>query len=118
MMQPNEQFQEDENSKRMAVNDKAEYVGKMEHRLREIGANIDELMAKTGEAKSKATENLKLKHGKAMDSLHNLKTSSTEAWQEMKKGTELAWSELKQAFDEFKTGTGKAMSKFDKSSGH
>ncbi len=100
-----------------AIQLKADYVGKMESKFADIGAKIDELTVKAGVAKDQAAvklEELKQRKEEASKKLHQLKSSSGDAWQEFKHGLDKAAEELKQALHELKSGSEKAAAKFEK----
>jgi len=83
----------------------AAHVGKMETRLKEWGAQLDELVAKGHEASAEAKidyrkriDDLKAKHQAAQAKLEELKTAGSEKWETFKAGVESAWNELEVAF--------------------
>ncbi len=100
-------------SRRAAMLEKRKtYQEKLEEQLEEWNVQIVSFVAKADKARSEG----KFEHDKIMESLqqkqdavklklHELKSSSDEAWEDIKAGTEKAWAELKIAFD-------KAASKF------
>jgi hypothetical protein len=94
---------------------KTEYVGKMESKLAELGAKIDELTIKAGEAKDQAAikvEELKRRKEEATRKFQQLQSSSGDAWQEFKLGLDKAVEDMKQALHELKSGSEKAAAKF------
>jgi peptidoglycan hydrolase CwlO-like protein len=56
---------------------------------------------------------LNAKREKVQCKLEELKSCSSEAWQEMSKGLDRSWTELKVAFDELKAASEKAAAKFE-----
>jgi ABC-type transporter Mla subunit MlaD len=100
---------------------RSEYEGKMEARLKDLGAKIDDLMAKgeaAGEAaKGQLSENVaKLKQQQAQLSkkLAETKQASADAWSELKPGLDRAWDELGKAFNEVKQASERAAGKLHK----
>lgn len=82
------------------------YIDKMEAQLREWGAKIDELKAKTDKAEAgakiecmKQLDSLKAKRDAAQTKLGEIRAAGEEAWESLKTGVEGAWSELKAAID-------------------
>ena len=81
------------------------HVGKMEARLRQWGAKLDELAAKCDESGTEARfdyrkriDDLKAKHQAAQAKLDELKTAGSDKWETLKAGVESAWGELEVAF--------------------
>lgn len=82
------------------------YHGNMEENLRQIGAKIDELMAKgyekSADAKveyEKTMKVLKVKQAEASKKLKEVSEASDEAWEHIKKGADTAVHELKSAWE-------------------
>ena len=100
-----------------SVDERSSYEKSMESRLSELGAHIDDLTAKAGEAKEQAKvklKELKEKQEEASVKLQSMKETSAEAWGEFKHGMDNAFEELSKAWDEMKAGCSSAASKFDK----
>src|SRR5688572_7936768 len=105
---------------------RSEYVGNMETRLRDLGAKIDDLMAKAEVAKEKAglraedlkekaglkVEDLKIKQEAALKRVNEIRSCSEEAWCELKPGLDRAFEDLRMAWEELKTASGRAAQKF------
>jgi len=77
----------------------------MEKRLKHWGAQLDELVAKAGEAGTeikadyhKHLDDLKLRHKAAQAKLDELKAASGAEWESFKAGVESAGNELEVAF--------------------
>ena len=92
---------------------KEEYQQKLQAQLDEWGTEIDKLKSVAEKAKTglqgeyyKEIEDLRCKQLAAQKKLHELKTSSEEAWEDIKTGVESAWSilgdSLKSAASRFK----------------
>src|ERR1700733_9110093 len=79
---------------------KQSYEGKMETKLRELGAHIDQLSERAGTE----YEKLKVKREAAQAELARLKKNSGEAYAEFKAGVDKAFEELQKAFEEAKEG--------------
>ncbi|MHB8789734.1 MAG: sll1863 family stress response protein [Desulfobulbaceae bacterium] len=78
---------------------------KLDAQIDELNAQIALLKAKADKAKAeakieyrKSIEGLQLKRDTARAKLHELKSSSDEAWEDLKSGAEKAWDDLKSAF--------------------
>lgn len=85
---------------------KEEYQAKMEAQLKDVTAKLSELMAKadeaTASAKTQYQDQIKLLRAKLQEThgrLQQLKSSSGEAWETLKDGTEKAWGELRGTLD-------------------
>jgi hypothetical protein len=91
---------------------KQTYEGKMETKLKELGAHIDQLSDRA----SQEYEKLKVKREAAQTKLSQLKTNSGEAYTEFKAGMDKAFEELQKAFEEAKAGTAKATEKMKQTS--
>ncbi len=81
--------------------------GQMESTLKEWGAKIDELKAKTDEVGDDAKadiqtkiEYLESKKAEMQSNLDKLKASSDDAWESVVSGFQGAWAELGNAFEE------------------
>ena len=88
------------------------YQEKLEAQLEEWNVQIVSFVGKADKARSegkfeydKIIEVLQQKQNEVQAKLHELKSSSDDAWGDIRGGTEKAWAELKNAFD-------KAASKF------
>lgn len=95
----------------MADNKQA-YQQKMEAQLKEWGAKIDELKAKSEKASAETkiqyqeqVQNLTNKKESAQQKLGELKNASEGAWESLTSGIDSAWKDLKSSLDQ-------AMSKF------
>src|SRR5271168_1999017 len=86
---------------------KQSYEGKMEAKLRELGAHIDQLSERAGVE----YEKLKVKKEATQAKLAQLKSNSGEAYAEFKSGLDKAFEELQKAFEEAKAGTTAAAQK-------
>ena len=82
-----------------------EYEKKLDAQLKERNAQIARLRAKAIKAEAdakidqyKTIKVLESKMEQAKTKLHELKTSSDEAWEVVKAGAEKAWTEAKTAF--------------------
>ena len=101
----------------MELKVRTEYEGKMEARLKEFGAKLDELLAKGDAAKgqlSKKVDDLKQKHSELRQKLVSAKQASEGAWQELKPGLDRAWEDLGHAFNEVKQASERAVGKLQK----
>jgi chromosome segregation ATPase len=81
------------------------YEEKLDAQLKEYNAQIALLKAKAENAKAdakidyyKSVEALEHKQDEARTKLQELKTSSDEAWDDVKAGAEKIWSEVKTAY--------------------
>ncbi len=100
-------------SRRAAMTEKRKaYQERLEAQLEEWNGQIISFVAKAEKAgdegkfeHDKIIEVLQQKHNEVKMRLHELKSSSDEAWGDLRAGVEKAWAELKIAFD-------KAASKF------
>ena len=96
---------------------RSEYEGKMEARLKELGAKLDDLMAKGEVAKGQLSgkvEELKQQQAQLGKKLSETKQASAEAWSELKPGLDRAWEDLGNAFNELKQASERAASKLHK----
>ena len=82
-----------------------EYQGKMEAQLSEWGAELDKLAARADKAKAETKqgyhdqiEALRSKHTSMHAKLQELKTSSDDAWGDLKEGLDHSWDQVKDAF--------------------
>ena len=80
---------------------KETYQKELQEQLDEWGTEIDKLKVVAGKAKTglqgeyyKEIEDLRCKQLEAQKKLHELKTSSEEAWGDLKEGVEGAWDSL------------------------
>ena len=81
-------------------------LGRMESKLQQWGAQLDQMLAKAKEASAEVTverrarlDDLKSKHDAARARLAELKASGSENWDAFKAGAEVAWRDLEAAFD-------------------
>jgi len=81
------------------------YEEKIDAQLEEWNAQLALLRARAAKARAgakveynKTLEALQHRHDEARARLHELKTSSDEAWEDFKTGAEKAWAEVKTAF--------------------
>jgi hypothetical protein len=81
------------------------YEEKIDAQLEEWNAQIALLKAKADKARaeakieySKTIEALQRRQDEASAKLHELKTTSDEAWEGLKAGAEKAWAEIRTAF--------------------
>jgi hypothetical protein len=84
-------------------------VGKIETRLRQLGAKLDKLVAKTDEVGAdaqadyrKQIDNIKDKHAVVQSKLTAFRAASGQKWENFKGGVELAWHDLENAFKALK----------------
>jgi len=84
-------------------------VGKIETRLRQLGAKLDKLVAKADEAGSEAkTEyreqigHIKDKHAVVQGKLTAFRAANGQKWDNFKGGVEIAWHDLEDAFKALK----------------
>jgi len=101
----------------MAIEDRSEYEGKMEKKLKDLGCKIDEMACKAEDFKEKAAEKfeeLKKKREDASCKFSELKSQSAEAWKEFKAHLDSAMDDLGHAVGEMKSGCSEAKSKFEK----
>jgi len=87
------------------TNKRKVYEEKIDAQLEEWNAQIALLKARAGKAKAgakveynKTIEALQRRHDEARAKLHELETTSDEAWEDLKTGAEKAWAEVKTAF--------------------
>lgn len=85
------------------------HVGKMETQLKEWGARLDRIVAKTEKAgaavnleRRKCVDELKAKYQAAQAKFGELKAAGSEKWDTLKTGVETAWSDLEAAFKKLK----------------
>ena len=85
---------------------KKDYHTNMEQQLRQLGAKIDELVAKSSQATAdakveyaKQAKNLREKQEIAQKKLKEISEASEEAWEGIKHGSDKAWTELKGAWE-------------------
>jgi predicted nuclease with TOPRIM domain len=96
---------------------RSEYEGKMESRLKEFGAKLDELMAKGDAAKEQVAgkiEELKANKSRLATKLAEMRSASEDAWSELKPGLDRAVDELGKAFSELKQASERAAGKLHK----
>jgi hypothetical protein len=81
-------------------------VGKMETRLKQWGARLDQIVAKTEKAgaqvsveRRKCVDELKAKYQAAQSRFGELKAAGSEKWDTFTTGVETAWSDLEAAFN-------------------
>jgi hypothetical protein len=84
---------------------KEAYQEKMDARLREWQAKIDELKARADQAGAEQKmayyeqiESLRARQQKAQAQLNELRSAGEDAWEDVKAGVELAWQDLQEAF--------------------
>lgn len=87
------------------LDDRKSYESTLEAQLAQWKADLDVLKAKARRAEvsarvnlDKAIDTMQHKHDEASKHLHDLKTASDDAWENVKTGTEKAWQELKALF--------------------
>jgi uncharacterized coiled-coil DUF342 family protein len=88
------------------MNNRDEYIHKMQAKLEEWNAEIDTLTAKAGELTtdikneySEQIESLKAKQANARQKIEELQHSGEGAWGDLKTGFELAWASMEEAID-------------------
>ena len=86
-----------------------QHVGKIETRLRQLGAKLDRLVAKADEAGSEAKidyrrsiDRIKDKHAVVQSKLNEYKAANGQKWDNFKGGVEIAWHDLSDAFNAIK----------------
>jgi hypothetical protein len=84
-------------------------VGRIETRLRQLGAKLDRLLAKAGEAGTEAKDDYRQQIGHAKDKhavvqsrLNAFKAANGEKWDNFKGGVETAWHDFEDAFKTLK----------------
>lgn len=94
---------------------KVEYERTMEDRLAELGARMDHLLEKLEAQKIEMqlkAEEFKVKSAEAKVKLNQLKSSTGQAWAEMKIGMEEALNDVKKAFEHLHDASDRARTKF------
>ena len=88
------------------MNNRDEYIHKMQAKLEEWNAEIDTLTAKAGELTTdikneyrEQIELLKVKQANARQKIEELQHSGEGAWGDLKTGFELAWASMEEAID-------------------
>jgi len=83
---------------------KEEYQKELQEQLDDWGKEIDKLKVVAGKAKVglqaeyyKEIEDLRCKQLAAQKKLHELKSASGEAWEDLKGGIEISWSAMSKA---------------------
>ena len=86
------------------------YEEKLAAQLEEWNAQVALFRAKADKASAAAkieyfelTEELRRKHDDARTKLHELKSSTDDAWEELKTGAEKAWSTVQKSFHDAAT---------------
>ena len=84
-------------------------VGKIETRLRQLGAKLDRLVAKADETGAevkadyrKQIDHAKDKHAEVENKLKAFRAASGQKWENFKGGVETAWHDLENAFKSLK----------------
>jgi uncharacterized coiled-coil DUF342 family protein len=84
-------------------------VGKIETRLRQLGAKLDKLVAEADEAGTEAAidyrksiDHIKDKHAVVQSKLNAYKAANGQKWDNFKGGVEIAWQDLADAFKAIK----------------
>ena len=88
------------------MKNREEYQGNMEAQLSEWGAEIDKLKARADKASADTRqgyydqiEALHAKQASMQAKLQELKTSSDDAWEDLKEGLEHSWNQVKDSFN-------------------
>ena len=88
------------------MENREEYQGNMEARLREWGAELDKLKARADKAAADTRqgyydqiEALHAKLASTQAKLQELKTSSDDAWGDLKEGLDHSWNQAKDSFN-------------------
>ena len=88
------------------MENREEYQGKMETQLSEWGAEIDKLKARADKAAADTRqgyydqiEALRAKQASMQAKLQELKTSSDDAWGDLKEGLDHSWNQVKDSFN-------------------
>jgi hypothetical protein len=84
-------------------------IGRIERRLRQLGAKLDGLVTKAEEAGTEAKmdyrrqiDNIKEKHSAVQGKLDAFRAANGQKWDSFKGGIETAWHELENAFKALK----------------
>ena len=84
-------------------------VGKIEARLRQLGAKLDRLVVKADETGTEANieyrrsiDRIKDKHAVVQSKLNAYKAANGQKWDNFKGGVEIAWRDLADAFKAIK----------------
>lgn len=92
------------------MNNRDEYVRKMQAKLEEWNAEIDVLSAKADIVKAdlkheytEQIEALKVKQLEAKQKIEELQLTGEVAWEDLKAGAELAWGAISEAIDSAKS---------------
>jgi porphobilinogen deaminase len=85
------------------------HVGKMETRLRKLGAKLDALVIQAAAAGTEVKldhqerlDELKAKYQLAQTALEELRTAGDESWRSFKGSVHKAWTELESAYEKAK----------------
>jgi hypothetical protein len=97
------------NEKENSMESVGQEVGKIETRLRQLGAKLDRLVAKADEAGSEAKAeyreqivHIKDKHTIVQGKLTAFRAAKGQKWENFKGGVEIAWHDLENAFKALK----------------
>ncbi|HWQ49292.1 MAG TPA: hypothetical protein VN414_10180 [Methanosarcina sp.] len=92
------------------MENREEYQGNMEAQLREWGAGIDKLKARADQAAADTRqgyydqiESLHAKQTSMQAKLQELKTSSDDAWGDLKEGLDHSWNHMRDSFNKAAT---------------
>jgi len=84
-------------------------VGRIETRLRQLGAKLDRLVAKADEAGAEVKtdyrekiDHIKERHALVQSKLQAFRAANGEKWDNFKGGVETAWHDLENAFKALK----------------
>ncbi len=88
------------------MENKEEYQGKMEAQLSEWGVELDKLKARADKAVADTRQDyydqieaLHAKQSSMQAKLQELKTSSDDAWGDLKEGLDHSWNQVKDSFN-------------------
>ena len=94
---------------RMSMSLQEEYQKKMEAKIHEWNAKLEELKAKADQAQAETkiqltqeVDSLRRKSKVAQEKLQQLKGAGEDAWEDLKSSVESAWSDMSQELDAIK----------------
>jgi hypothetical protein len=88
------------------MEEKESYCGRVEERLKDLGAQVDEMMWKTKDFARKARKSYKKNAQKlrenielASDKINEMRKTSGNSWQDLKEGLEQGMKEVENGFE-------------------
>jgi len=82
------------------------YQGMMEAQFSEWGAELDKLKSRADKAAAETRQGyyneiktLQTKQASIQAKLHEMRTSSDDAWEDLKEGLDNSWNQVKDSFD-------------------